>query len=163
MTPSADLVGLADLLPCPFCGGNSRIYRESDMDGFGQFLSVRCHTCGCQSQPQYAGNGNDCPLTYQEVRDKWNTRAELRALAGAEVGGWRKTGDPLNGYCGAIVERHIHGTYRISHSNQVDPASEWKSYTGKVQSGSAMALEYGYVEWMPLETPPPGSGRGGVK
>ena len=63
-----------ELKACPFCGGSARIVREMDSDGFGAFYAVACGTCRASSGNQYASNGNDCPLMYGEVRDKWNTR-----------------------------------------------------------------------------------------
>lgn len=70
-----------ELLPCPFCGGRGLMSREPDLDGFGTFLSIQCVACRGRSRPKYYSRGNDCPQTYQEVRDEWNTRADLHQQA----------------------------------------------------------------------------------
>ena len=70
------------LLPCALCGGKGRIYRDSDADGFGTFYSVRCDGCQMQTGEMYASNGNDCPVMYAEVRERWNRRTTTRAAAG---------------------------------------------------------------------------------
>ena len=64
------------LKPCPFCGGEGRMNREADPDGFGYFIAIECRNCRARSRPKYYSNGNDCPQTYQECRDEWNTRPE---------------------------------------------------------------------------------------
>jgi Lar family restriction alleviation protein len=64
-----------DLKPCPFCGGRGRITKDADPDFTGYFIAVKCNDCGATSRQKYFSNGNDCPLTYQECRDEWNTRA----------------------------------------------------------------------------------------
>lgn len=70
-----------ELKPCPFCGGDASIARDHCIDGGGIFLSVKCHTCRAKSGEKYHSHGNDCPQTYQEVRDAWNTRAEAAEAA----------------------------------------------------------------------------------
>lgn len=66
---------MAELKPCPFCGGHAAIAREDDSDGLGMFLNVQCRVCRAETAQQYAGIGNDCPITYAEVRAAWNRRA----------------------------------------------------------------------------------------
>ena len=64
------------LKACPFCGGEGFICRENDIDGFGIFAFVKCHSCRAQSASVFFEKGNDCPLTYQQVCDYWNGRLE---------------------------------------------------------------------------------------
>jgi RecJ-like exonuclease len=73
-----------DLLPCPFCGGKGYVFRDHCPDGGGIFLSVRCHNCRAESGEKYCSQGNDCPQTYQEVRDAWNARADTAQALEAE-------------------------------------------------------------------------------
>jgi hypothetical protein len=61
-----------------------------------------------------------------------------------------RIGEWLPGYSGAIALKHKNGSWSISHSNQVDPTSEWRRGE-KVQSGPEMLREGGYVAWTPLE------------
>ena len=77
-----------------------------------------------------------------------------------------KIGEWLPGYEGPSALQHKNGTWSISHSNQVDPSSEWSAGgSGKTQSGPEMLREYGNVAWIPLDVasfsepqpaPPPG-------
>ena len=52
------------------CGGNPRIRRDADMDGFGNYLYGQCPKCQKKSTDKFASE--ECPQTYQEVRDTWN-------------------------------------------------------------------------------------------
>lgn len=61
-----------------------------------------------------------------------------------------RIGEWIPGYSGAIALKHKNGSWSISHSNQVDPTSEW-SRGDKTQSGPEMLREGGYVAWTPLE------------
>lgn len=63
------------LKPCPFCGGLGIRSTELCEDMGGKFYCIECKSCRSKSMPQYASLGNDCPITYQQVRDAWNTRA----------------------------------------------------------------------------------------
>lgn len=65
---------MAELKPCPFCGGKAQIARESDPDGGGTFYTVKCHRCGAETAPRFASHGNDCPQFYAEVREQWDRR-----------------------------------------------------------------------------------------
>lgn len=67
------------LKPCPFCGSAGSVYRDHCADAQGVFLTVKCRTCGAKSGEKYHSIGNDCPQTYQEARDVWNTRAQSPA------------------------------------------------------------------------------------
>jgi hypothetical protein len=74
MTPSADLVGLAD---CPFCGAAAQVLLTTD--AHNQAIVCNSGDGGCGARGPYRSNGI-------WARTAWNTRAELRALAGAEAG-----------------------------------------------------------------------------
>jgi Lar family restriction alleviation protein len=63
------------LKPCPFCGGKGNVVRDQCSDLGGVFVFVKCNSCRASSGEKYHSNGNDCPQTYQEVRDAWNARA----------------------------------------------------------------------------------------
>lgn len=67
------------LKPCPFCGSEASMARDYCADSGGTFLSIKCSGCRAQSGEKYHSRGNDCPQTYQEVRDAWSRRADLRA------------------------------------------------------------------------------------
>lgn len=67
---------MAELKPCPFCGGEARFEAEQICYGHGEYLKnhfVRCKICGAKSpsETEYYLNSNDCKVI---VRDKWNTR-----------------------------------------------------------------------------------------
>jgi Lar family restriction alleviation protein len=64
---------MSGLLPCPFCGGPAHIRRSHDPDNM-LHLSVMCGECGAESYSQWMHPGNDCPQTYEEVRERWNRR-----------------------------------------------------------------------------------------
>lgn len=59
-------------------------------------------------------------------------------------------GEWIPGYEGSVALKHKHGSWSISHSNQVDPASQW-SGNGKTKSGPEMLREQGYVAWIALD------------
>lgn len=77
------MTGKPELLPCPFCGDKAGVNREHCLDGSGIFLTVKCGKCRAKSGEKYHTHGNDCPQTYQEVRDLWNTRARPMTVAEA--------------------------------------------------------------------------------
>jgi hypothetical protein len=130
------------LAPCPFCGGNARVCRESDADGFGTFAFVQCQTRGCAVRTigEFYSQGNDDPLTYVQVRDAWNRRAAVRSLQG---GGWRPIETAPKD--GAVVlfyapTPHFGNPYVMARAD--DRLSEWW-------------VHYGYAtHWQPLPTPP---------
>jgi len=69
-----------ELKPCPFCdGGKPFISYEADSDGMGEFVSVKCGSCGAQSRQHFASNGNTCPQFFAEVREAWNRRTTQSA------------------------------------------------------------------------------------
>ena len=69
---------MSELKKCPACGGEAWINRDYDTDGFGKFLSYKCINCGFQSRPHFCSE--ECPLTYQEVKDTWNTQPRIEEL-----------------------------------------------------------------------------------
>lgn len=66
--------------------------RDLCVDGGGVFLSIKCRQCGAKSRDKYHSHGNDCPQTYQEVRDAWNTRTDA-TKDGLSWGGFDIKGD----------------------------------------------------------------------
>lgn len=65
-----------NLKPCAHCGGKAMVERDMCPDGYGVFAHVKCQGCGSRSKSVYYSHGNDCPLTYEGIRDAWNTRAK---------------------------------------------------------------------------------------
>lgn len=53
---------IAELLPCPFCGGKAELYKQY----------ARC-------------SNNECGVTLAATVEEWNTRATMRAEAAEEV------------------------------------------------------------------------------
>lgn len=68
------------LLPCPFCGGPSRMATEHDPDGITWHF-IRCGECGARSRGNWHSDGNDCPQHRAEVRDEWNRRTAVEPPA----------------------------------------------------------------------------------
>lgn len=58
-----------ELKPCPFCGGESKAYREGY--GFGGKGVVEC-TCGAQMVYQYDGDFD----IIEKAVENWNRRAD---------------------------------------------------------------------------------------
>ena len=80
--------------PCPFCGSN-KVNVERDHNGDGVFAFIACGNCRAKSRETYYSNGNDCPQTYQGLRDAWNKRtlastvaAQLKAADELEKSVW---------------------------------------------------------------------------
>ena len=66
---------MANLKPCPFCGGEKvGVATEHDADSFGMFKFIACKACGGSSRRHFVSNGNECPQFYEQVRDSWNSR-----------------------------------------------------------------------------------------
>ena len=63
------------LLPCPFCGSDKINVERDHSQGAGVFACMACQNCRTKTRETYYSNGNDCPQTYQGLRDAWNTRA----------------------------------------------------------------------------------------
>jgi hypothetical protein len=68
---------MAELKPCPFCGGHARVARESDADHMGNFYTVKCDKCCAETAPRFASYGCDDPQFYAEVRELWDRRATV--------------------------------------------------------------------------------------
>lgn len=75
-----------DLLPCPFCGGQPNVRRESgdERNAYANVVKVQCSACGVvisatgdTTKPGYADNSTT------EVRAiaKWNRRAPVQRPA----------------------------------------------------------------------------------
>ena len=76
---------MANLKPCPFCGGEKvGMATESNKIVFGMFKFIACKDCGASSRRYFVSNGNECPQFYEEVRDSWNRRPVDEAEAQQE-------------------------------------------------------------------------------
>jgi Lar family restriction alleviation protein len=68
------------LLPCPFCGGEARLYRKpwSGHGEGGEYSVVACKSCPADVQAQ--------DYTPDDARaiELWNARPALRAFIGSE-------------------------------------------------------------------------------
>ena len=67
-----------EIKPCPACGDEAMINRDYDADGFGKFISYKCSDCGFQSRAHFCSE--ECPITYQEIRDTWNKQPRIDQL-----------------------------------------------------------------------------------
>lgn len=56
---------MADLKPCPFCGGKAFVYYSGSPSN-GSFAEVICRECGCQTQR----------MLINEAFEAWNRRVE---------------------------------------------------------------------------------------
>ena len=63
-----------ELKPCPFCGGKGHIHKDPDPD-HGDYYCVKCSKCRAKSPEFHASE--TCPIFFGQVRDAWNTRADL--------------------------------------------------------------------------------------
>ena len=64
---------MKELKPCPFCGGEGKVFAY---DGGG--ICVKCMTCSCQTFVTSDGNRVNAKSysAYERVTDAWNRRAE---------------------------------------------------------------------------------------
>ena len=53
-----------ELLPCPFCGGNVRVWHNLETENY----DIECQKCGCDVQQHYG-----CK---DEAIEAWNTRTQ---------------------------------------------------------------------------------------
>jgi hypothetical protein len=63
---------VADLLPCPFCGGKAFLEHEHDGD-MTPWSYIKCGSCNVRTSGAWATD--PCPLFYEAVRAGWNRRA----------------------------------------------------------------------------------------
>ena len=63
-----------ELKPCPFCGGKGHLSKDPDPD-HGDFYCIKCS--GCRSKSPEFHASETCPIFFGQVRDAWNTRADL--------------------------------------------------------------------------------------
>ncbi len=71
---------MAELKPCPFCGGKGKAVEKTDCIGHGEFVSttfVRCTSCGATGRKitnwEFKG---DCLDRGWIAINEWNRRAE---------------------------------------------------------------------------------------
>ena len=64
---------MAELKPCPFCGGTAEFRKEYRETAFGDkpFFGVRCHDCLSRTSLYMVDNDID-EETIQRVTDLWN-------------------------------------------------------------------------------------------
>ena len=65
---------MAELKPCPFCGGTNIIYTDTSMEKPNNH-SVFCNDCGCGTG-FFSGSSPDCILKQYAI-NAWNIRADL--------------------------------------------------------------------------------------
>ena len=67
---------MAELLPCPFCGGEAVMYHQSSKytDYDGNF--IHCRECGCRTKlfECFGNTGKTHSDTKREALEVWNTR-----------------------------------------------------------------------------------------
>lgn len=68
----------APLLPCPFCGGEAAVQKESPADNSGGYF-VDCNSCRASTNLRYACGDNPVPL----LMERWNARAPSKTAEGA--------------------------------------------------------------------------------
>lgn len=69
------MIDAPELKPCPFCGGRAYILCDPEPDTNGAFYYVKCTSCRAKGAEFYSVE--TCPIFYGQVRDAWNTRADL--------------------------------------------------------------------------------------
>lgn len=70
-----------ELLPCPFCGGEARLIKESDHHG--EFYELGCKDVSCLGHwAYYTESPLQTPILV--AINKWNTRATPKPVAGAD-------------------------------------------------------------------------------
>ena len=63
---------MAELLPCPFCGGNAKFISFVDACSHRPACLVRCNDCGALTKDFVA---EDSTFSYKdEAKNAWNTR-----------------------------------------------------------------------------------------
>ena len=63
---------MAELLSCPFCGGEAEFVEGADDDG--QWVAIGCPDCGAGSRQHYAVMEDPRP----HAQSAWNTRASTQ-------------------------------------------------------------------------------------
>lgn len=61
---------MTKLKPCPFCGGNARLIKGWWQEEY--HAEIRCDRC----LANICGAGDDAEAIEQNIRDRWNRRAE---------------------------------------------------------------------------------------
>lgn len=65
------------LKPCPFCGGEAEIKKDTTCMGHGDYGSckwVKCKECGTSTKKYLCDGYYGCEMTDEELAEKWNTR-----------------------------------------------------------------------------------------
>jgi hypothetical protein len=68
---------MAELKPCPFCGGKAGIYTQNGR--FGTFTYIECETCSARSKTistpyDYDDDRFWNSIYYNRVKEAWNRR-----------------------------------------------------------------------------------------
>ena len=125
-----DRARLPELLPCPFCGGESVVYSVD-------FRNVRCNNCWCRTEPGDA----------DKATAEWNRRADLRRESAATEGaGWVSVEERLPKSEDAVLVcagNHVK-VIEIAHLDGKD----WRLFD---ERGNALHF---VTHWMPLPAPP---------
>lgn len=71
---------MIELKPCPFCGGNGRLEKRSQCEGFGcytTYVYVACQNCGARGgeADSYFNGSDERKLTLLAI-DSWERRAD---------------------------------------------------------------------------------------
>ena len=124
---------MADLLPCPFCGGPAHLVIEDE------FCRIRCHQCGATGSPSD-------PIREEDTIAAWNRRAP--------IAGWRDMKDaPKDGTrillgCFATEFRERLGHTAVDYWHSLIAGDNFDGW------GRFNAAFWPPTHWMPLPAAP---------
>jgi Lar family restriction alleviation protein len=64
---------MAELKPCPFCGGEAKLLTEN----FGEYVWAKCEVCGVQTSRYYVRAVVDGKDGEKRAIEAWNRRAKV--------------------------------------------------------------------------------------